>query len=101
MESHPYSAQTFVPMQPGRCLVAVAFSGPDGKPDLSTLRAFVTEGGQGVSYRPNVWHYAFTSLDGPNEVVVIMGYSDRGGDTVIERLTQPVEISFSGEGHDE
>jgi ureidoglycolate lyase len=98
LECHPFSAQTFVPMNPGRCLVVVTLTGSDGKPDLSTLRAFLTEGGQGVSYRANVWHYAFTSLDGPNEVVVIMGYSGRGDDTVIEQLEQQIEISFPGDG---
>ena len=97
MENHPYSAQTFVPMQPGRCLVVVALGGADGKPDLSTLRAFVTAGGQGVSYLPKVWHYTFSSLDGPNEVVVIMGNTGRGDDTVIEKISRPVEVVFSGD----
>jgi len=98
MENHPYSAQTFVPMQSGRCLVVVALGGADGKPDLSTLRAFVTAGGQGVSYLPKVWHYTFSSLDGPNEVVVIMGNTGRGDDTVIEHISRPVEVILSG-GH--
>lgn len=94
LENHPHSAQTFVPMQPGRCLVAVALPDADGKPALSTLRAFVTEGGQGVTYRPAVWHYTFTSLDSPNEVIVIMGQSGQGDDTVIERLAQHVTVVF-------
>ncbi len=92
MESHPHSAQTFVPMQGGRCLVAVALSGSGGHPDLSTLRVFLTDGGQGVTYRPNVWHYTFSSIDGPNEVVVIMGYTGRDDDTVVVTLSEPVEV---------
>lgn len=93
METHPHSAQTFVPMQPGRCLVVVALSDGAGKPAWSTLRAFVTEGGQGVAYRPGVWHFAFTSLDCPNEVVVLMGYTGRD-DTIIEHLPHDVEVIF-------
>jgi len=99
MESHPHSTQTFVPMQPGRCLIVVAPSGADGKPDISALRAFVTKGGQGISYRPNVWHYTFTSLDGPNEVVVIMGYGSASGDTIIEPLVHPVAVNFQQGEH--
>ena len=95
MESHPHSAQTFVPMQAGRCLVVVAPGGADGRPDLGALRAFLTQGGQGVSYRPNVWHYTFTSVDGPNEVVVMMGHTGRGDDTVIAHLEQPVEVTIA------
>jgi len=98
MESHPFSAQTFVPMHGGRCLVAVALSGSEGKPDMSTLRAFLTDGGQGVTYRPHVWHYAFTSIDGPNEVVVIMGYTGRNDDTVIVTFSEPVEVPLAQEG---
>ncbi|MFJ3046792.1 ureidoglycolate lyase [Herbaspirillum chlorophenolicum] len=92
MESHPYSAQTFVPMQQGRCLVVVAPPDGNGRPDLAGMRAFLTEGGQGVTYRPHVWHYTFSSVDGPNEVVVIMGYSGRGDDTVVVRLDEPVDV---------
>lgn len=101
MESHPYSVQTFVPMQPGRCLVVVAPMGDDGKPDLQRLRAFLTQGGQGVSYRPNIWHYTFSSVDGPNEVVVMMGYTGRGDDTVLETLTTPVQVAVTALVHGE
>ena len=98
MESHPYSAQTFVPMQGGRCLVAVALSDSEGQPDMASLRAFLTNGGQGVTYRPNVWHYEFSSLDGPNEVVVVMGYTGRNDDTVIVTFNEPVEVPLAQEG---
>lgn len=101
MESHPYSVQTFVPMQPGRCLVVVAPMGENGKPDMAGLRAFLTQGGQGVSYRPNVWHYTFSSIDGPNEVVVMMGYTGRGDDTVLETLATPVQVVLTPAPHGE
>jgi ureidoglycolate lyase len=58
LERHLYSAQTFIPLGPSRCLVVVALSGAHRKPDLGSMRAFVTLGGQGISYRPSVWHHA-------------------------------------------
>lgn len=92
MECHPHSAQTFVPMHLSRCLAVVALSDGDGKPDLGSLRAFVTQAGQGLCYRPAVWHYAFTSLDGPNEVVVIMGSAGGDGDTIVEPVVPGVDV---------
>jgi ureidoglycolate lyase len=98
MECHPQSPQTFIPMQSVPCLVVVALSGDEGLLDPSTLRAFVSKGGQGVSYRPSVWHYAFTSLGGPNEVAVIMASTGSEIDTVITRLEPPVEIDLKPMG---
>ena len=92
MERHPWSAQTFVPMRSGRCLIVVAPAAADGSADLTGLSAFVSDGLQGVTYRPDIWHYTFTSLDGPNEVVVLMGYCEQGGDTVVENISRPVTV---------
>lgn len=92
MECHPHSAQTFIPMYPSRCLAVVALPDSDGKPDLNSVRAFVTRPGQGICYRPAIWHYAFTSLDGPNEVAVIMGSTGGGDDTIVERLFPGINV---------
>ena len=40
----------------GEVFVVVVALGDD-KPDLSTLRAFITNGEQGVNYHRNVWHH--------------------------------------------
>ncbi|WP_156414326.1 ureidoglycolate lyase [Bordetella sp. N] len=95
MERHPNSAQTFVPMHAGRCLVVVALSDEEGNLDGTSVRAFITDGSQGVTYRPNVWHYSFTSLDGPNEVVVIMGHMDQRTDTEVRVMHEPVHVSWA------
>ncbi len=42
MERHPYSAQTFIPMQAGRCLTVVTHTDINGQPDVNQLRAFRT-----------------------------------------------------------
>jgi allantoicase len=66
LERHPYSTQFFVPMTHGQTrgyLVAVALNGPDDKPDMSTLKAFIAKSTQGVNYRQGVWHHPMIALD--------------------------------------
>ncbi|WP_341318373.1 ureidoglycolate lyase [Paraburkholderia sp. IMGN_8] len=94
MECHPHSHQTFIPMREVPYLIAVALPGEDGLPDLATLSAFISGGGQGVCYRRSVWHFAFTSLDDVNEVAVIMAESGRSDDTVVTRLAEPVMVAL-------
>ncbi|WYX28337.1 ureidoglycolate lyase [Achromobacter denitrificans] len=48
LERHPYSSQTFIPLDGASYLVAVAPDGERGEPDLSRLRAFIASGSQGV-----------------------------------------------------
>ncbi len=95
MERHPYSSQTFLPLNAGRFLIALALSGDDGLPDLTTLRAFISRGSQGVRYRPNIWHYAFTSLDSVMQVAVIQSASGREDDTVVTRLSIPIPVGVA------
>lgn len=94
MERHPHSPQTFVPLRPGRCLAIVAMPDARGEPDMSSLKAFVTEPGQGVIYRPNVWHYAFTALDQANDILVLMGLTGRADDFIITDITPAIPISM-------
>lgn len=61
LEKHGASTQLFVPMNATRYLVIVALG--DDAPDLSTVRAFVATGLQGITYRPGVWHHPMVALD--------------------------------------
>lgn len=61
LEKHPASTQIFVPMNAERYLVIVALG--EHEPDLATLRAFVAEGQQAISYRPGVWHHPMVALE--------------------------------------
>ena len=47
----------------------------DDKPDLSTLRAFITNGEQGVNYHRNVWHHPLFAWQRVTDFLTI----DRGG----------------------
>lgn len=73
LERHPLGSQAFVPLDRQAFLVVVAPAG-DG-PASASVRAFITNGRQGVSYRRGVWHHSLIVLDEPSRFVVI----DRGG----------------------
>jgi allantoicase len=76
LERHPYTNQGFVPMggsrkdavdaleQPGDAyLVIVAKGGDDAQPDLTTMRAFLANGGQGIVYDTGIWRTSNVSYD--------------------------------------
>lgn len=74
MERHPLGAQAFIPMHGDSFLVVVAPAGPAPAP--SDLRAFVTDGRQGVNYARGTWHHPLLALDRIGDFLVV----DRGGD---------------------
>jgi ureidoglycolate lyase len=73
MERHPLGSQAFLPLGEARCVIVVA---PAGEFDPSQMRAFWTEGWQGVNYAKGVWHHPLLALDRVSDFVVI----DRGGE---------------------
>jgi ureidoglycolate lyase len=93
LERHAFSNQTFIPLNGTRHLVAVCPSTPEGAPEISELKVFVCEGGQGVNYHPNVWHAPRTALSAPGELIMFRW--DDGGkrDTDLIRLEPPVTIA--------
>jgi ureidoglycolate lyase len=93
LERHPFSAQSFVPLDPGRYLVIVCEAGPDGHPDPKTLRAFLADGRQSVTFARNVWHHSMTVLDAGMEFAVAMGMTGRGDDDVFQDLGAAMTIA--------
>ncbi len=85
LERHPLSSQAFVPVGDRRFLVVVAPAGGD-EPDAAATRAFVTDGRQGVNYRPGVWHHPVLALDGETDFVM-MGRADDGRDCDVAPFT--------------
>ena len=81
LEKHPASTQMFVPMNARRYLVLVALGGD--APDLATLAAFVAGGGQGVSYRPGVWHHPMIALDAETDFACLVWEDGSAGDCVV------------------
>ena len=73
VERHPLSSQAFIPLAPARFLLVVAAPGDAPRP--TTLRAFVTDGSQGVNYARGTWHHPVLALDRVTDFLVV----DRGG----------------------
>ncbi|KGD64943.1 ureidoglycolate hydrolase [Alcanivorax nanhaiticus] len=73
LERHPLGSQAFIPMHGERFLVVVAPPGDGIDPD--SVRAFVTDGRQGINYRAGTWHAVHSVLECEGEFLVV----DRGG----------------------
>ncbi len=73
LERHPLSSQAFIPLSTTPFLIVVA---PPGEvPDLDRLRAFRSNGRQGVNYRRGTWHHPLLALERVSDFLVV----DRGG----------------------
>ena len=72
MERHPLGTQAFMPLSVQPFLVVVADAGDVIEPE--NLKAFITNGAQGVSYAKNVWHHPVLALGDVTDFLVV----DRG-----------------------
>lgn len=74
LERHPLGSQAFMPLHKERFIIVVA---PPGEQiDPQDVRAFITDGRQGVNYRAGTWHAIQSVLEREGEFLVV----DRGGE---------------------
>jgi len=69
LEKHPFFSQAFMPRGSKPFLVVVALG--EDTPDLTTLKAFRTNGNQGVHYNRGVWHFPLISIENGEQFIVI------------------------------
>ena len=74
LERHPLGSQAFIPLGPCKLFIVVA--PPTESVGADALRAFVSNGRQGINYRRGTWHMPLISFTAGQEYLVI----DRGGD---------------------
>lgn len=74
MERHPLGSQAFIPLLGNPYLILVAPKGD--KPDPNGLRAFLSNGKQGVNYYKGVWHHPVLALSEQDQFLIV----DRAGE---------------------
>lgn len=73
LECHPHGSQAIFPLFKQSMIVVVAPAGDQASPD--NIRAFYSNGAQGINFRPGVWHLPIIALE-PGQTFIIV---DRGG----------------------
>ncbi len=69
VERHPHGSQAFIPLTPFSFVVVVAPAGE--KVNATELRAFVTDGTQGINYHKGVWHMPMIAMQAGQEFLII------------------------------
>lgn len=95
MEIHPFSSQTFLPLDQSPSLVVVCEAGENGMPDETTFQAFLAGPSQIVTYRCGVMHHRLTPLAPSGRFAMTMWQTGSGGDTVLYPLQTPVSVDMS------
>lgn len=73
LERHPRGSQAFIPLKGKAFLIVVA--PPADTPDPDQVRAFVSNGLQGINYHLGVWHHPVLAIDTEDDFLVV----DRSG----------------------
>ena len=89
MERHPLGTQAFIPVNGGRFFVVVA---PAGEFDPSSIRAFVTNGRQGINYRPGTWHHGFLAAEAGDDFIILERFGP-GENCDFASLESPVRVT--------
>lgn len=100
LEKHPMTTQIIVPMNAARYVVLVGQRTDGDVPDLSTLRAFLATGRQGVAYHPATWHHPILALDHESDFASIVFEDGSSDDCTLVTLPEgdrPVVELIEGE----
>lgn len=90
LERHPRSTQLFMPLR-GQAFLVVVAAGEEP----TSLRAFITNGAQGINYAVGTWHHAALALDAETDFLVL-GHASESPDCDFYNLPEPGVVVTSG-----
>ncbi len=68
LENHPFSSQTFIPLQKTTFIVVVA---PISKiPDINLIEAFIISPEEGINFKSKVWHFPLIATEDSNFLTI-------------------------------
>ena len=68
LENHPFSSQTFIPLQKTTFIVIVA---PISEiPDINSIEAFKIPSEEGINFFPKVWHFPLIATEDSNFLTI-------------------------------
>ncbi len=89
VERHPLGSQAFIPLSREPFLVVV---GPTGEAiGVDELRAFITNGRQGINYHCGVWHMPLTAFHQGQEFIIV-DRTGAGANCEEKRFDEPITI---------
>jgi ureidoglycolate lyase len=69
VERHPLGSQAFMPL--ARSIMVVVVAPPGESVSADELRAFVTNGRQGINYHRGTWHMPLIGLEAGQEFLIV------------------------------
>ncbi|KAA3509587.1 ureidoglycolate lyase [Agrobacterium rosae] len=94
LEAHPFSAQTFLPLDMAPSLIVVCDLSEAEVPDVATLKAFIALPDQIVTYHRGVLHHKITPLAPSSTFAMTMRQTGSGDDTMLYALAEPVSVNL-------
>ena len=93
LERHRHSTQVFIPMAGAERYLVIVCEGNES-PDLRTLKAFMARTGQGITYRPGVWHHPLIALDRPTDFACLVYENGTGDDGEVRDVAPAVNVRY-------
>lgn len=90
VECHPLCSQAFIPRT--HCQFYLVVAAPAEQVEATNLRAFITNGRQGISYHRGTWHLPLIAQDAGQEFLVI-DQASRPGNLREHRFSEQIALN--------